>query len=97
VWKRRVQDDDYLLDGLLTASVDALQNSSAQLFVGENFGSPFYVMIVRASKEAEIQSFLQLIKKDLGAESNIIVIDEKSSFETVRPYLKELIPFLKMI
>ena len=88
---------DYLLDGLLTASLDSIKNSSAQLIVGESFGSPFYVMIVKTFREAEILSFLQLIKKDLGAESNIIVIDEKGSFETVRPFLKELIPYFKMI
>jgi hypothetical protein len=88
---------DYLLDGLLTASLQDNRDFFGKLIVGENFGSPFYVMIVKHPKEAELHSFLQLIKKDLMAESNIVVIDENASLETVKPLLKELVPFFKIL
>jgi len=88
---------DYLLDGLLTASLVENKDSKSQLIIGENFGKPFYVMIVIEQKENELLSFLQLIKKELGTESNIVVIDEKASLEGIKPTLKDLIPYFKML
>jgi hypothetical protein len=88
---------DYLLDGLLTASLEGFRKSHGQLVVGENFGSPFYVMIVQEPRESELLSFLHLIKKNLRTESNIIVIDEKNLFEEVRPFLKDLTSYFKTI
>lgn len=88
---------DYLLDGLLTASLVENKGAKSQLIVGENFGKSFYVMIVSEQKENELLSFLQLIKKDLGPESNLVVIDEKACLEGIKPTLKDLIPYFKVI
>jgi hypothetical protein len=91
------EEIDYLVDGLLTASLEGNKGDVCQLIIGENFGRPFYVMIVKEPKEVELLSFLQLIKKDLGPENNIVVIDQKASLDNVRLYLKELIPFFKLV
>ena len=59
-------DIDYLLDGLLTSNFASAKNLTSRLVIGENFGRSLYVMIVKEVKHQEIDSFISLIKKDLG-------------------------------
>lgn len=88
---------DYLLDGLLTSNLLNVKNLSSRLVIGENFGRPLYVMIIKEIKHQEIDSFVALIKKDLGPENDIAVIDETNTLESLKKGLKDIHTHLKMI
>lgn len=79
---------DYLLDGLLTANLKATSNLTSRVIIGTNFNNPLYVMVIKEIKQAEVSSFLTLVKNNLGPENDIIVIDEWDGFEKLKPELK---------
>lgn len=84
------KDIDYLLDGLLTANLEATNNVSSRVIVGTNFDKPFYVLVVRDVVRPEVESFLSLFEKDLISENDFIVLDESKSFEKLKPFLKPI-------
>ncbi len=74
---------NYLLDGLLTASLIKTQALSSQVVIGNNFGQLFYVFIVQDFVEKEFQSYLELIQTNLLTEYEVIVIDEQKFFDSL--------------
>ena len=71
---------DYLLDGLLTATVNATEVAPTGLLIGKNFGKDFYVFIPAADMpEKEFTSFYNLLSPLLTAEEDIIIIDENET------------------
>ena len=74
---------DYLLNGLLTASLNANPKLSSRLIVSESFGAPLNVFVIHEFHANEYGSFLKLIEKDLTAETSVLVIDETDSYQTL--------------
>lgn len=71
---------DYLLDGLLTASLNVSHDFTSKVMVGKNYNQSLYVIIINDLIPAELESFLNLIKNELKDENDILVVDEKESF-----------------
>lgn len=74
---------DYLLDGLLTATLNTTAENSSLLLLGNSFNSPLHVFIVRKTVDKEVQGFITLISKELTGENRILVIDEASKLREV--------------
>ncbi len=70
------QSIDYLLNGLLTAT---LKNNATQtaLLMGQNFNRNIYVFATQKEiQKNELASFFSLIEKELGNEDKILVVDD---------------------
>lgn len=78
------KDVDYLLNGLLTATLKASAAEGGHVLLSENFGQPFYVLVANNYSEKEISSFFELIKTELNEESNILLIDEIEAFAKIQ-------------
>jgi hypothetical protein len=78
------KDVDYLLNGLLTATLKASTADGGHVLLSENFGQPFYVLVANNFSEKEIASFFELIKTQLNEESNVLLIDEMDAFAKVQ-------------
>lgn len=79
---------DYLLDGLLTASLSEA-SASSQVLVGKSFGKSFFVLMSAGPIEkATLSSYATLLDKELKAEERLLVVDEVQGFGK----LLELIP-----
>ena len=78
------KDVDYLLNGLLTATLKASDANGGHVLLSENFGQPFYVLVANSFSEKEITSFFELIKSQLNEESNVLLIDEMEAFAKVQ-------------
>jgi hypothetical protein len=74
------KDVDYLLNGLMTAKLAENSFSGSQVFVSENFGEPFFVMITSEINSADMRSFLALLAPQLSGEKEMVVIDELDLF-----------------
>ena len=73
---------DYLLDGLLTASMNANQNPPMGLLVGKNFGKDFYVFLSHSDiAPKELTSFYNLLSPIMTAEEDILIVDETESYQ----------------
>ncbi|MFL5785420.1 MAG: hypothetical protein ACJ76H_12455 [Bacteriovoracaceae bacterium] len=72
---------DYLLDGLLTATLK--ENASpSSLLVGNNFDKKLLVFsTLKDPKKGELESFLSLLEKDLGSEDKILIVDDTEGRE----------------
>lgn len=79
---------DYLLNGLLTATLKGSDSSHGHVLVGENFGQTFYVYVGSTDTEKNIRSFFELLAPQMGQESNLVLIDEMSAF----PQLQKIAP-----
>lgn len=67
---------DYLLDGLLTATLKESQNATS-LLVGRNFDRQIYVFATtKDPKKSELDSFLSLLEKELGSPDRILIVDD---------------------
>jgi hypothetical protein len=72
---------DYLLDGLLTAKINAHSISPTGLLVGKNFGKDFYVFLSSSEiAQNEVTSFYTLLSPLLSSDEDILVIDETESY-----------------
>ena len=78
------KDVDYLLNGLLTATLKNVTTSSAHVLVSENFGQTLYVIIGTNISDRELESYFELIKTKLTAECDLILIDEINSFNKIQ-------------
>jgi hypothetical protein len=89
---------DYLLDGLLTATLRENPKASA-LLVGKNFNRNIYVFAASAKPSAkELDSFFSLLEKDLGNEDRILIVDDVEGRESFLGYLpKKLLPHIHVI
>lgn len=73
---------DYLLDGLLTASLRENPRASA-LLVGKNFDRNIYVFATtKEPKKSELESFLSLLEKELGSNDKILIVDDVEGRES---------------
>lgn len=66
---------DYLLDGLLTATLKE-NNSDSFLLVGKNFNRQLFIFASKSPEQKELNSFLSLVEKDMKAEDRILVVDD---------------------
>jgi hypothetical protein len=74
---------DYLLDGLLTSSLN--EGVDRGVLMGKSFNRNFYVY--RSGQEldsAELKSFLSLLEKELKEEDRILIIDEDNAEAKLR-------------
>lgn len=91
-------DLDYLLDGLLTANLKEADNSfTSKVIIGNNYGKLLYVYVVKEIQPNETESFVALVKKDLMAEHDILIIDETDSSKNLKSQLSEISSHLKII
>jgi hypothetical protein len=74
---------DYLLNGLLTLTLQSGENESL-LLVGENFGHSLYVLITEEVGSKTVKNFSEVIKNHLNSENEICVIDEKNLFPALQ-------------
>lgn len=74
------KDVDYLLNGLLTATLNSTTTNQSHVLVSENFGNPFYVIIGNEFKDSEISSFIDLVKPHMMGDNHLVLIDENSIF-----------------
>jgi hypothetical protein len=88
---------DYLLDGLLTANLKVSKIDSSKVIVGQNFNKSLYVLILKEAKASEIQSYVSLFKKDLTAETDILVIDEWKGLPDLKKDFKDISPNLRLL
>lgn len=91
------KDIDYLLDGLLTANLETVENVKSRVIVGGNFNKSFFVLVASEINPAEVQSYLSLFSNDLISENDILVIDEINKFEALKPHLKAISSNLRVI
>lgn len=90
---------DYLLNGLITATVTTRPEATSRVLMTTNFHFPLHVLIVTKFIPEEYESFLKLLKKDLGSESTVLVIDENDAFNKILEHtpqdLKSVLHLLK--
>lgn len=72
---------DYLLNGLLTSSINANPELSSRVLIAEQFGETLHVFIAHKAASSEFTHFTKLIEDNITSENNILLIDEISSFE----------------
>lgn len=77
------KDIDYLLNGLLTATLLSAP-ASAHVLVSSNFGHDFLVLAGHEISSAQLDSFLKLVKPQLTGDQNLLLIEENGSFEKLR-------------
>lgn len=83
------KDVDYLLNGLLTATLKTSEASGSHVLISENFGHTFYVIVGSEISDSEIKNYFELIKPQLAGESNILFIDECMSFAKIQKLAPE--------
>lgn len=87
---------DYLLNGLLTASVSQGIDLPSRVMIGENFSRSLVVMVANDIKSSDVENYASLVK-DLGPEDNILLIDELNLGEKLKLLTKEISPYLRVI
>lgn len=78
---------DYLLNGLLTSSLNAHPDLSSRVLIGEQFGSQLHVFIAHEVLSSEFKHFLKLIEDKVTTENNILFIDEIAKFDEMNKFL----------
>ncbi len=89
---------DYLLDGLLTATLKENANATA-LLVGRNFDRKIYVFATtKDPKKNELESFLSLLEKELVSGDRILIVDDVEGRESfLRLIPQKLLPHFHVI
>lgn len=72
---------DYLLNGLLTSSINAMEDLNSRLLLGEHFSDKLYIFIAHNLNSSELNHFVRLIEPGMTSENNILVIDELNKME----------------
>ena len=67
---------DYLLNGLLTATINSSEIKTSQVIIGNNFGKEIYVLVIKDLKPSEVGSYFTLIKPRLNDEADLLVLDD---------------------
>lgn len=78
---------DYLLNGLLTSSLNANADLSSRVLIGEQFGNQLHIFIAHEVLGSEFKHFTKLIEDKLTTENNILLVDEASQFEELNKLL----------
>ena len=84
--KKFYKEIDYLLSGLLTATLRA-DPKNAHVLIGSNFGQPFYVFCAQSPDSKQLLNFLDLIGPKLETETSLLLIDESGVFADFRQYI----------
>ena len=85
------KDVDYLLNGLLTATLKSSSAEGSHVLISENFGQSFFVIVGNKVSEKEFNSYFNLINPQLTGEGNILLIDETGEFEKMsRPSVAQI-------
>lgn len=92
------QSIDYLLDGLLTASLKENSKTSA-LLVGRNFDRNIFIFATtKDPKKNEFESFLSLLEKELATGDRVLVVDDVEGRESfLRLVPQKLLPHFQVI
>ncbi len=67
---------DYLCDGILTASLPALNEKSSLVIAARNFGSTLMIFVARTLVKKELESFLSLVKIEEFNAGDILLVDD---------------------
>ena len=78
------KDIDYLVNGLLTASLVNNPEQHSRVIISENFGHNFYVLVGNKITDSEFSSYFNLIKNQLAGENHLLLVDENKSFQLVQ-------------
>lgn len=78
------KDVDYLLNGLLTATLKKSEANGSYVLVTENFGKSFYVIVGNETTDAELKNYFELLKPLMMDDNNILLIDESGSFAKIQ-------------
>lgn len=79
---------DYLLNGLLTSSLNAHPHEMSRVLIGEQFGNQIHIFIAHEVNSSEFNHFLKLFEDKITTENNILLIDEIQLFEELNKHLK---------
>jgi hypothetical protein len=83
------KDVDYLLNGLLTATLKKSEATGSHVLITENFGQSFYVIVGNEATDGELKNYFELLKPVMKDDSNILLIDESGSFAKVQKLAPE--------
>lgn len=75
---------DYLLDGLLTANHENLNQRNSHVLMGKNFGQTFFLMIARDLEKKELEGFVTVVGPELKVGQKILVLDETQNFDALK-------------
>ena len=76
---------DYLLNGLLTATLNSAPSTS-HVLLSENFGTNFYVLAGKVEAK-NLKNYLDLVNPHLSVENKVLLIDESDSFKDLKKSL----------
>jgi len=76
---------DYLLDGLLTATLNSAP-ATTHVLLSENFGNNFYVL-AGSVEETHLKNYMDLVMPHLLDEDRVLLIDERDSFKNLKKSL----------
>ncbi len=85
------KDVDYLLNGLLTATLKKSEATGPHVLITENFGQSFYVIVGNEATDGELKNYFELLKPVMKDDSNILLIDESGSFAKLQKLAPESI------
>ena len=78
---------DYLLNGLLTSSINASGKLSSRLLLVDHFSDKLHVFISHTVNSNEVSHFVRLIEPKLTSENNILLIDETAKFDEINKFI----------
>ncbi len=78
---------DYLLNGLLTSSINANPDLTSRVLISEQFGKQLHIFIAHEKLSSEYKHFLRLIEDKVTSENNILFIDDIAIFDEFNKHL----------
>jgi hypothetical protein len=78
------RDIDYLVNGLITASLSQNPELECRVIISESFGEYFYLLMGKNITDKEFENFFNLIKTQLTGENHLLLVDENQSFERIQ-------------
>lgn len=73
----RYKEIDYLVDGLLTATLTHSSQNS-HLLMGKSFGRDFYVYCVSENSPKMMESYVAMMERELSGEDRILVVNDRT-------------------
>ncbi len=78
------RDIDYLVNGLITASLGQNPELECRVIISESFGEYFYLLMGKNITDKEFENFFNLIKTQLTGENHLLLVDDNQSFERIQ-------------
>lgn len=78
---------DYLLNGLLTSSVNAQEDLDSRLLLGEHFADKLYIFISHNLNSSQINHFIRLVEPNMTSDNNMLLIDELNKHDELNKIL----------